>query len=169
VQIGGRGTLRGGGGHGVLLVAETFVFGLLLEEVHLLVDDVGAFDEGVLGRSAPLAPGDQFATADEGLDCGLVEDVGLPLGAFGDGLETAVVAFVVAELVLNNSQQALIEFQQSFDLALVLRVQLLLLLDLLQVTVDCSLEIRVFLPKALHPSKKSIYSHRVGFDIPHPE
>jgi hypothetical protein len=58
--------------------------------------------------------------------------VRLTLGTFGDGLETAVVLFIVVEFVFDDAEEPLIEFEQRFDLLFVLQVEFLLLLDFLE-------------------------------------
>lgn len=77
-------------------------------------------------------------------------EVGFAFRSFRDGLEADPLLSVVIELVLDDSQQPLIEFEEGLYLHLMLRVEFLLLLDVFQVVLDLPLDHRVLALQGLH-------------------
>lgn len=90
---------------------------------------VGPLDQRVSGGRTSLTLGHQPLALHQRVH-GRPNQVGLPLGSLGNRLKAARVLLVV-ELIFDDAEQALVELQQRFDLALVLGVQLLLAVDLL--------------------------------------
>ncbi len=105
-----------------------------------------------LGRAGPAS---KFSHLDERVESRDYQ-VRLTLGTFGDGLETAVVLFIVVEFVFDDAEEPLIEFEQRFDLLFVLQVEFLLLLDFLEHHFNWLLEVVVLLFEQLHANRKNI-------------
>lgn len=67
-------------------------------------------------------------------------EVGLAFRSFRYCLKADPLLSVVIELVLDDSQQPLIEFEEGLYLHFMLGVELLLLLDVIQVVLDLPLD-----------------------------
>ena len=77
--------------------------------------------------------------------------VRLPLRPFRNRLQADAFFSGIIEFVLDDSEQSLIEFEESLDLCLVLGIQLFLLLDLLHAMLNHPLYLSVLPPHLLHP------------------
>lgn len=98
-----------------------------------------ALDERVGSGRSSLTFGCELPCLDERMRSANYE-VGFAFRSFGDGLQADPLLSVVIELVLDDSQQPLIEFEEGLYLHLMLGVELLLLLDVIEVVLDLTLD-----------------------------